>query len=133
MTEPAYERLSALDNIFLLVENPKAYMHVGATHTFEAGPLKKPDGGIDADLIKSALEANLHRIPRYRQKLAYLSMENRPAWVDDDCFNIDYHIRHTSLPIPGNDSQLKELSALTFVRSSSRRPLTFFLIWLKSR
>jgi WS/DGAT/MGAT family acyltransferase len=32
------------------------------------------------------------------------------VWVDDDRFSFDYHVRHTSLPRPGNDQQLKDLA-----------------------
>ncbi len=30
-----------------------------------------------------------------------------PVWIDDEHFDIDYHVRHTSLPHPGSDEQLK--------------------------
>jgi WS/DGAT/MGAT family acyltransferase len=32
------------------------------------------------------------------------------VWIDDDGFNFDYHLRHTSLPRPGTDRQLKDLA-----------------------
>jgi len=124
MTKYAYNKLSAFDNSFLLLEKPNAYMHVASTLIFEAGPLKNEYGGINVDAIKSLIGSNLHLIPRYRQKLKYLSRENRPVWVDDDHFNLDYHIRHTSLPRPGNEEQLKHKSARIMERHLDRaRPL----------
>jgi len=42
MPRYAYERLTALDNSFLVLEKPNAYMHVASTMLFEAGPLKRP-------------------------------------------------------------------------------------------
>ena len=48
MARYAYDRLTALDNSFLLLERPNAYMHVASTQTFEVGPLATPDGGLDA-------------------------------------------------------------------------------------
>ena len=111
MEKYAYERLTTLDNGSLLLEKPNAFQHVALTHTYDADPLKKKGGGIDADAIKAVIEAGLHRVPRYRQKLMYIPFEGHPVWVDDDPFNIDYHIRHTSLPRPGNEQQLKQLSA----------------------
>ena len=51
----------------------------------------------------------LHRIPRYRQKLAWIPGENHAVWVDDPHFNLDYHMRHTRLPRPGTERQLKYL------------------------
>src|SRR5882724_4930534 len=58
----------------------------------------------------SSVSARLHLIPRYRQVLAWTPIEGHPVWVDDAHFNIDYHVRHTSLPRPGDAQQLKRLS-----------------------
>ena len=91
MPRYAYDRLTALDNSFLVLERPNAYMHVASTMVFEAGPLRKPDGGVDADAIRERVGASLHRIPRYRQKLAWIPFESHAVWVDDDRFQLDYH------------------------------------------
>jgi diacylglycerol O-acyltransferase len=110
MTPPAYTRLTALDNSFLLYESPKTHMHIAGTATYEAGPLRTAAGGIDIDRLRAYVESRLHLIPRYRQVLAYVPLEQRPVWVDDRHFNIHYHVRHTSLPRPGDTNQLKRLS-----------------------
>ena len=112
MPSYSYDRLSAQDNAFLLWETPEVHMHVSATQIYKAGPLKTPDGGIDIAAIKQAMSRNLHRIPRYRQKLQWIPVENHAVWVDDSHFNIDFHIRHTSLPRPGSEEQLKKLENL---------------------
>ncbi len=106
-----YERLSVLDRTFLDFEHPSQPQHVGATLIVESGPLQRPGGGVDADRIREHVAARLHRIPRYRQKLAWIPLENHPVWIDDDTFNIHYHVRHTSLPRPGSLRQLKRLAA----------------------
>ena len=121
MARYAYDRLTALDNSFLVLERPDAYMHVASTQTFHAGPLKRPDGGIDADAIKNLIAASLHHIPRYRQKLAWTPLYGNPVWIDDDRFNIDFHVRHTSLPRPGDERQLKRLSARVMQQHLDRR------------
>jgi diacylglycerol O-acyltransferase len=129
MARYAYDRLTALDHSFLLFERPNAYMHVASTQVFEIGPLRTPDGGVDAEAIKEATAAVLHKIPRYRQKLVKIPIEGRPVWVDDPTFNIDYHIRHTSLPRPGTERQLKRLSARIMQQHlDRRRPL--WEIWI---
>jgi diacylglycerol O-acyltransferase len=110
MSIPTYERLTVLDNTFLLTESPTNHMHVAGTATYEAGPLKTPSGGIDVQRIRRYVESRLHLIPRYRQVLAYTPVEGHPVWVDDQHFNIEYHVRHTSLPKPGDPEQLKALS-----------------------
>lgn len=106
-----YDRLSALDNSFLLFEKPNAYTHVASTQIFDAGSLRLEDGGIDFDAIKKAHQAILHRIPRYRQILKWVPFMDQPVWVDDPHFDLDFHLRHTSLPHPGSERQLKRLSA----------------------
>ena len=64
-----------------------------------------------SDLVRAHVAAQLHRIPRYRQRIAWVPFTQRPVWIDDDRFNIEYHVRHTSLPRPGNTHQLKRLSS----------------------
>ena len=60
MARYAYDRLTALDNSFLILEKPTAYMHVASTQIFEVGPLRTLDGGIDAEAIKKMIAASLH-------------------------------------------------------------------------
>ena len=63
-------------------------------------------------------------IPRYRQRLAYVPLERHPVWVDDDHFQIDFHVRHTALPQPGDRRQLKRLSGRILSQRLDRtRPL----------
>ena len=111
MTDHAYDRLSFLDNSFLILERPTSPMHVAGTAMYEAGSLRTPEGGVDIDRIRSYVTSRLHLIPRYRQRLAYIPIENHPVWIDDDHFNIHYHVRHTALPRPGDERQLKRLAA----------------------
>jgi diacylglycerol O-acyltransferase len=105
-----YERLSALDVSFLELEDRNTHMHIGAVSLFEAAPLRRPDGGIDIERITRAVEAGIHRVPRYRQRLAYTPLTRHPVWVDDASFNLHYHLRHTALPPPGDERQLKRLA-----------------------
>jgi WS/DGAT/MGAT family acyltransferase len=119
-----YDRLSAQDNSFLLLEKPGLYMHVSATQIFELGPLRNELGGVDFDRIKKFIGSVLHRIPRYRQKLAWIPFEQRPVWVDDASFDLNFHVRHTSLPRPGSDAQLKKLAGRVMAQHLDReRPL----------
>jgi diacylglycerol O-acyltransferase len=106
-----YERLTALDNSFLVLEGPNTLMHVAATGIFEAGPLATAGGGVDIERITQHIASRLYKIPRYRQRLAYIPVEQHPVWVDDARFNLHYHIRHTSLPHPGDERQLKRMVA----------------------
>ena len=124
MARYAYERLSAQDNSFLLMEQPNVHMHVAATQIFETGPLKTEEGGIDFSAMRRSIESVLHLIPRYRQVLQWIPLANHPVWVDDSNFSIDYHVRHTSLPRPGTSDQLKKLAARIMAQQlDKRKPL----------
>jgi diacylglycerol O-acyltransferase len=119
-----YDRLSAQDNTFLLFEKPGLYMHVSATQIYELGPLRTELGGVDFERIKAFIASVLHRIPRYRQKLAWVPVERRPVWIDDAAFDLSYHVRHTALPRPGSEAQLKKLAGRVMAQHLDReRPL----------
>src|SRR5262245_62144054 len=104
------ERLSALDDSFLELEDANTHMHIGAVGIFDAGPVTRTDGAVDIDAIRTLMEANIHRVPRYRQRLAWTPVSKHPVWIDDARFNLAYHIRHTHLPKPGDDRLLKRLA-----------------------
>lgn len=104
-----YERLSALDASFLGLEDSRYHMHVGGVMLFDARPLRTEEGGLDIDLIRQAIHARLHLVPRFRQRLAYMPYERLPIWIDDEHFRLAYHVRHTALPKPGDERQLKRL------------------------
>jgi WS/DGAT/MGAT family acyltransferase len=129
MATPGYQRLSAQDNSFLIFDSPHAFTHGAGTAIFAAGPLLRADGGIDVEPIRRRIESKLHEIPRFRQKLRWIPLEDHPVWVDDASFSLDYHLRHTRLPFPGNEAQLKQLSARLLANRLDRsRPLWEFWV-----
>lgn len=125
----AYDRLSALDNSFLAFEGPNTHMHVAATAIFEPGPLTLPGGGIDIARLDQYILSRINRIPRYRQRLDYVPIQGHPVWVDDDRFNLRYHVRQAGLPRPGEERQLKRLSARVLSQQLDRgKPLWEMLV-----
>jgi len=129
MAQYMYEPLSAQDQSFLVMETPSLHMHVASTQIFELGPLATEDGGVDFARIKRFIASVLHRIPRYRQRLHWVPVVGSPVWVDDAEFALDYHVRHTALPRPGSDAQLRQLSARVMAQPLDRtRPL--WEIWV---
>ena len=117
------DRLTALDSAFLHIEDTGAHMHVASVMTF-AGEAPAYDE------LLAALEGRLHLVPRYRQRLAHVPLaQGRPVWVDDPHFNLRYHLRHTALPAPGGEEQLKRLAGRLFSQQLDRsKPL--WEIWL---
>ena len=104
-----YDRLSAMDAMFLEIEDAQTHMHVGSVGLYELGPLRKPDGGLDFARVHDFAESQLHKNPRFRQRIEWIPAFDRPVWVDDASFNLAYHLRHTSLPRPGDERQLKRM------------------------
>jgi WS/DGAT/MGAT family acyltransferase len=110
MSYTHYERLSAVDAAFLAVEDHDAHMHIGSVALFDAEPLTLSDGELDFERIVQFTTDQLHKMPRFRQKLAWIPGFGQPVWVDDASFNLQYHMRHTALPVPGDMRQLKRLA-----------------------
>ena len=124
MATSAYEPLSAMDSSFLVFENSNTHMHVGGPAIFDAGPLRVRGRGIDIDAIRAYIGSRLHHVPRYRQRVVFTPIEHWPVWVDDHHFNLNYHVRHTSLPHPGDERQLKRLCGRIMSQPLDRaRPL----------
>jgi diacylglycerol O-acyltransferase / wax synthase len=117
------DRLSAIDASFLTNESSSAHMHLGGILIFE-GP---PPGYED---FLAHVESRLHLVPRFRQKLAFPPVETgRPFWVDDPNFNLAYHVRHSALPAPGSEEQLRNIAGRLFSQALDRsKPL--WEIWL---
>ncbi|HEX2153477.1 MAG TPA: wax ester/triacylglycerol synthase family O-acyltransferase [Acidimicrobiia bacterium] len=110
MPDSHFEPLSYLDRSFLALETRTTHMHVGGVALFESNELASGGTGVDFDRVRAHVESKLQYIPRYRQRLDYVPYTGSPVWVDDDDFNLDYHVRHTGLPHPGSDDQLKRLA-----------------------
>ncbi|HSN82403.1 MAG TPA: wax ester/triacylglycerol synthase family O-acyltransferase [Polyangiales bacterium] len=129
MPDAFSERLSALDAIFLDLESETVPMHVGAALLFDARPLMLEHGGLDMERITRYTLAALDTDPRYRQRLAWVPGLRHPVWIDDDRFNIHFHLRHTRLPLPGDERMLKRLVGRLFSQRLDRsRPLWEFWI-----
>ena len=117
------DTLSVLDTSFLNLESGTTHMHVGGISIFEGPPL-------ECDALLRHVDERLHLVPRYRQKIKWPGLElGRPKWIDDPCFNLDYHVRHTALPQPGTRDQLRNLAARVFSQQLDRsKPL--WEMWL---
>lgn len=121
---PAHmDRLTAIDASFLTNESDSSHMHIGAVLIFEGPPPLYADF---ADHVRS----RLHLVPRYRQKLAFPPAQTgRPLWIDDTTFNLMYHVRHSALPSPGSEEQLRNIAGRIYAQQLDRsKPL--WELWL---
>lgn len=99
------EPLSVIDAMFLRLETPTEHMHTAGLFVFDPAPHADFDFYRFLDLIGS----RLHLVPRFRQKLAFPPLKvGNPSWIDDEQFDISYHVRHAVLPRPGRMDQLMD-------------------------
>jgi WS/DGAT/MGAT family acyltransferase len=119
-------RISAVDASFLHLEKAGARLHIASVTVFD-GPAPSWDE------LREHVERRLHLVPRFRQRLAEVPMDQgRPVWVDDPHFNLRYHLRHAGLPAPGGEEQLKVLAGRLFAHPLDRtKPL--WEMWLVDR
>ncbi len=117
------DRLSPLDASFLHVEDDVNHMHIGSIGIFEGPPPAYEE-------LTATVGGRLALVPRYRQRVATVPLAlGRPVWVDDPHFNIEYHIRHTALPAPGGDEELRRLVGRVMSQQLDRtKPL--WEIWM---
>src|SRR6202035_1438111 len=47
-----------------------------------------------------------------------------PVWVNDPHFSLDYHMRHTAIPAPGSEEQVRQMAGRVFSQHLARnKPL----------
>ncbi|MDQ6773838.1 MAG: wax ester/triacylglycerol synthase family O-acyltransferase, partial [Candidatus Dormibacteraeota bacterium] len=109
------DRMNPLDASFIHVEDDNNPMHIGSVVVLEGPP---PTYG---DMVR-LIAGKLALVPRYRQKVREVPFGlGRPVWVDDPHFQILYHIRHTAVPSPGSEEQLRNLAGRVFAQLLDRR------------
>jgi len=115
------ERLRPDDMAFLAGESASTPMHNATLEIFEPGP----GAAFDHDRLLELVADRIAFVPRYRQRIQ--SVPGRlanPVWVDDDDFDLSYHVRRSALPRPGSMEQLRDLTARIIPRRLDRsRPL----------
>jgi diacylglycerol O-acyltransferase / wax synthase len=114
------DRLSPLDVSFLYMEESTTAMHVGGVAIFRV-----PEGGFDYERLVELISSRIAFVPRYRQRIRTVPGRlANPVWVDDEHFDVTFHVRRSALPRPGTDAQLRELVARLMSRPLDRnRPL----------
>jgi diacylglycerol O-acyltransferase / wax synthase len=115
------ERLSSLDASFLYLEKPAMHMHVAGLSVFAP----REDGALTYDDVQRVVAARLHLAPRLRQRVLPVPGNlARPLWVDDDRFDLDFHLRRAAIPAPGGRFQLERAAGRVLSRPLDRsKPL----------
>jgi diacylglycerol O-acyltransferase len=112
-------KLSFYDYAFLLTETANSPKHVAGLQIFD--PPKDYAGDYVGDLIRRLRKRAPG--PPFNFKFKR-SLFGSPEWVEDESFDLDYHLRHSRLPHPGNKEQLMDLvGRLHAVLLDRMRPL----------
>ena len=94
-------QLSAHDALFLYADTPHANANVTLVHIYD--PSTAPGGCVRFKSILAHIASRLDRLPVLRQRLAPVPLNlDFPYWVDDEHFDLEYHVRHIALPKPGD-------------------------------
>lgn len=114
------ERLRQRDLSFLVEESPTTPRHNATVEVFDP-----QDSGFDYDRLVALISDRIAFVPRYRQRLQQVPGRlANPVWVDDEAFDLGYHVRRSALPRPGSPDQLRELVGRIVSRPLDRgRPL----------
>ena len=114
------ERLRSEDMAFWAAESASTPMHNATLEVFEP-----PADGFDYDRLVALIGDRIAFVPRYRQRIRTVPGRlANPVWVDDDDFDLTFHVRRSALPRPGSMDQLRDLVARIMSRQLDRnRPL----------
>jgi len=117
------ERLSVLDASFLYLERGGVHMHVAGLVILD--PKTRADGRLGAKDLAKLIQDRIHLVPRFRQKAVFPPFGlGRPVWVDDEDFDVEFHLRRAALPAPGGKKELADFVQRVHSRSLDRsKPL----------
>jgi diacylglycerol O-acyltransferase / wax synthase len=114
------QRLTPLEVSLLALDTAHTPGHVGTVDIFDAGP-----EGFDYERLVALIRERIAFVPRYRQRVRAIPAQLAgPVWVDDENFDLTFHVRRSALPRPGSLTQLREFVGRVLARRLDRsRPL----------
>jgi WS/DGAT/MGAT family acyltransferase len=117
------KQLSGADSMFLQFERGNNVMHVASLAIYD--PSTAPGGGVRFKDVLRFFASRLEQFPQFRRRLVRVPLAlDRPYWVEDSCFDVEFHVRHIALPHPGDWRQLCIQVARLHSRALDRsRPL----------
>jgi diacylglycerol O-acyltransferase / wax synthase len=113
-------QLTSLDAQFLAVESARTYGHVGGLAVYD--PSTAPGGKLEVEDICRLVSERLHLLPPFHWRLVEVPLGlDHPYWIEDPDFDLDFHIRESAVPPPGDDRRVAETVARIFARPLDRR------------
>jgi len=101
------ERLSGLDASFLYAESATVPLHVCSVVELDTSTIP---GGYTFDRFRDDLALRIKALPEFRAKLADSQLNlDHPVWVEDNDFDLSWHLRRIGLPSPGGRREMADL------------------------
>jgi len=123
------KQLSPTDSLFVFNETPSTPLHISPLLIYD--PPAKNGAPIRFKDILKRFEERLYKSPVFRRKLSRVPLDlDRPYWVEDETFDLEFHVRHMALPKPGDWRQFCILLARLHSRplDLSRPPWEAYII-----
>lgn len=99
------KQLGVLDSAFINLENPNTPQHVGGLGIYD--PSTAPGGKVRFKDVIANFEQRLNSMPLFRTRVVNVPGKiDRPYWVEEENFDVEFHLRHIALPAPGDWRQL---------------------------
>ena len=112
------KQLGYTDSIFVTLETPTTPQHIGFLGVYD--PSTAPNGMVRFKDVLANFGRRLNTLPTFRTRLVQVPGSlDRPYWVVDDSFDVEYHIRHIAVPQPGDWRQLCIQASAPFARARS--------------
>jgi diacylglycerol O-acyltransferase / wax synthase len=113
-------QLTSLDAQFLAMESARTWGHVSGLAVYD--PSTAPGGTLTVEDVCRVVSERLHLLPPFRWRLVWVPFGlDHPYWIEDPDFDIDFHIRESAIPPPGDDRQLAETVSRIVARPLDRR------------
>ena len=122
-------QLQGMDASFVAMESHNSPMHIGSILIYN--PETAPGGFVRFKDILTFLESRMQLSRTMRQKLVRVPFDlDYPYWIEDEDFDLEYHVRHVALPKPGDWRQLCIQAARLFARplDLNRPPWEFTVV-----
>src|SRR4051812_17898149 len=113
-------QLTSLDAQFLAMETPSTWGHVSGLAVLD--PSTRPSGQLTIEDLSEMVRERLHLLPPFRWRLVWVPFGlDHPYWIEDPNFDLDFHVRDSAVPPPGDDRQLAETVSRIVARPLDRR------------
>ena len=95
------QQLSPLDALFVYNETRNAPLHISPLMFYDVSSAK--GGFVRFKEILQTFRSRLHKSPVFRRRLLNTPGNlGHPYWIEDEDFDLEFHIRHLALPKPGD-------------------------------